>query len=190
MQIARNVLRLSDLVADLVNLVTPEVRGGRPVTPLAGDDLVEAIAGRLSGETAASLRAAPDAADRLSALARRLRAAIVAETAADRAGEINALLDAYRVRPYLVNDVDQPYHLHFHGSGETTVEWLGGELATVLALTVDGYGEDRFGRCQAHHCDAVYVDTTRNGSRRYCSTACTARAKTAAYRGRRTGEGY
>ena len=46
---------------------------------------------------------------------------------------------------------------------------------------------DRFGRCQAHHCDAVYLDTTRNGSRRYCSSACTARAKTAAYRGRRAG---
>ena len=190
MQIARNVLRLSDLVTDLVNLVTPEERGGRPVTPLTGDDLVDAVAARLSDENAANLRAAPDAADRLTALAWRLRAAMVAETSAERAGQVNALLDAYRVRPYLASDVGQPYHLHFHGAGETTVEWLGGELATVLALIVDGYGEDRFGRCQAHHCDAVYVDTTRNGSRRYCSSACTARAKTAAYRGRRGGEAY
>ncbi|MEV4292778.1 CGNR zinc finger domain-containing protein [Nonomuraea bangladeshensis] len=50
---------------------------------------------------------------------------------------------------------------------------------------MDGYGPDRFGQCAAHRCDAVYIDLTRNGSRRYCSSACTARAKTAAYRSRR-----
>ncbi|MET8992500.1 CGNR zinc finger domain-containing protein [Nonomuraea wenchangensis] len=62
---------------------------------------------------------------------------------------------------------------------------LGGEFATALALIVDGYGPDRFGQCEAHRCDAVYIDLTRNGSRRHCSSACTARAKTAAYRSRR-----
>ncbi|MED7929226.1 CGNR zinc finger domain-containing protein [Nonomuraea sp. LP-02] len=62
---------------------------------------------------------------------------------------------------------------------------LGGEFATALALIVDGYGPDRFGQGEAHRCDAVYIDLTRNGSRRYCSSACTARAKTAAYRSRR-----
>lgn len=67
----------------------------------------------------------------------------------------------------------------------TYVEALGGEFATALALIVDGYGPDRFGQCEAHGCDAVYIDLTKNGSRRYCSPACTARAKTAAYRRRR-----
>lgn len=69
------------------------------------------------------------------------------------------------------------------------VEWLGGEYATVLALIIDGYGEDRFGVCEAQKCDAVYIDTTRNGWRRYCSAACTARAKVAAYRERRSPDG-
>ncbi|WTD39936.1 CGNR zinc finger domain-containing protein (plasmid) [Streptomyces sp. NBC_01643] len=47
-------------------------------------------------------------------------------------------------------------------------------------------GSDRFGACQAHACNRVYIDLTRNGSRRFCSSACTARAKTAAYRARQS----
>ncbi|MEV4898074.1 CGNR zinc finger domain-containing protein, partial [Nonomuraea sp. NPDC055795] len=96
-----------------------------------------------------------------------------------------ALISRYGARPYLVDDVGQPFHLHFHGSGDTPVEALGGEFATALALIVDGYGPDRFGQCAAHQCEAAYIDLTRNGSRRYCGAACTARAKTAAYRSRR-----
>ena len=93
----------------------------------------------------------------------------------------------YGAQPYLVDDVHQPFHLHFHGSGGTRVDQLGGEFATALALIVDGYGADRFGQCQAARCEAVYVDLTRNGSRRFCGPACTARAKSAAYRTRRQG---
>ncbi len=43
---------------------------------------------------------------------------------------------------------------------------------------------DRLGVCTAPHCDRVYVDTTRNGSRRFCSTACQNRVKAAAFRER------
>ncbi|WP_442935091.1 CGNR zinc finger domain-containing protein [Micromonospora sp. CPCC 206061] len=45
--------------------------------------------------------------------------------------------------------------------------------------------DGRLGQCQAHGCEAVYVDTTRNASRRYCNASCTARAKVATYRSRR-----
>lgn len=65
------------------------------------------------------------------------------------------------------------------------MEALGGELATAPALIADGCGPGRFGQCEAHQCDAVYIDLTRKASRRYCSAACTARAETAAYRSRR-----
>ncbi|MEW1843965.1 CGNR zinc finger domain-containing protein [Nonomuraea angiospora] len=106
--------------------------------------------------------------------------ASAAGRAADQAARINAMIRRYGAQPYLVDDVGQPFHLHFHGSGGTQVEALGGEFATAPALVVDGYGHDRFGECEA-----VYIDLTRNASRRHCSTACTARAKTAAYRSRR-----
>jgi predicted RNA-binding Zn ribbon-like protein len=43
---------------------------------------------------------------------------------------------------------------------------------------------DRLGVCTAPRCDRVYVDTSRNGTRRYCSTSCQNRVKTAAFRAR------
>ena len=42
----------------------------------------------------------------------------------------------------------------------------------------------RFGRCDDEDCDGIVLDLSRNRSRRYCSTACTNRNATAAYRAR------
>ncbi|MFI6390660.1 CGNR zinc finger domain-containing protein [Nonomuraea sp. NPDC050540] len=177
--------RQAPLIAELVNLGTAHWRGGASVVPLTGEALTTAFAGALGDRVAAAVSAVPDAGRRLAGLAADLRDALLATTPADQAARINALISRYGARPYLVDDVGQPFHLHFHGSGDTPVEALGGEFATALALIVDGYGPDRFGQCAAHQCEAAYIDLTRNGSRRYCGAACTARAKTAAYRSRR-----
>ncbi|MEV0388044.1 CGNR zinc finger domain-containing protein [Nonomuraea sp. NPDC050643] len=177
--------RQAPLIAELVNLATARRRGGASVQPLAGEDLVTAFAAQLGDQASASLRALPDAGPRLAELAAELRQALLAERPAGQASHINAMIRRYGAQPYLVEDVGQPFHLHFHGWGGTQVEALGGEFATALALIVDGYGPERFGACEAHQCEAVYIDLTRNASRRYCSAACTARAKTAAYRNRR-----
>lgn len=42
----------------------------------------------------------------------------------------------------------------------------------------------RLGVCTAERCDRVYVDTSKNGTRRFCSTACQNRVKAAAFRAR------
>jgi predicted RNA-binding Zn ribbon-like protein len=185
MEIACNVTGQAPLIAELVNLATPRWRGGAPSRPFEGEELVTAFAAVTGERSAAALRSVPDAGIRLAELAEELRAALLAETAAGKAARINAMIRRYGAQPYLVEDVGQPFHLHFHGSRGTEVEALGGEFATALALIVDGYGAERFGQCQARRCEAVYIDLTRNGSRRFCGTACAARAKTAAYRSRR-----
>ena len=59
--------------------------------------------------------------------------------------------------------------------------WAAG-CATGLAIVLGGEHFDRLGVCTAPHCDRVYVDTSRNGSKRFCSTACQNRVKTAAFR--------
>ncbi|WP_218136284.1 CGNR zinc finger domain-containing protein [Nonomuraea jiangxiensis] len=179
--------RQAPRIVELVNLATARLRGGAPAEPLAGEELVTAFAAGLGDDTRAALRAGPDAGAGLAALATELREALLAERPADQAARINAMIRRYGAQPYLVEDVGQPFHLHFHGSGGTPVEALGGEFATALALIVDGYGPARFGQCEAQQCEAVYIDLTRNGSRRYCGAACTARAKSAAYRTRRRG---
>ncbi len=108
-------------------------------------------------------------------------------TSTGTAAQINATLAQCRALPYLTDDTDQPFHLHFHGTGGP-VQALGGELATALALVIDTVGQDRFGLCQASACDRAYIDLTRNGSRRYCSNACASRAKTAAFRARQAAQ--
>jgi predicted RNA-binding Zn ribbon-like protein len=42
----------------------------------------------------------------------------------------------------------------------------------------------RLGVCAAPRCELVFVDISRNGSRRFCGTACQNRVKAAAYRAR------
>jgi predicted RNA-binding Zn ribbon-like protein len=186
-EIACNVTRQAPLIAELVNLATVRLRGGAWVEPLEGDSLVEAFTALLGARRSAAVLADPDAGVQLAELAAKLRQALLADRPADQAARINAMIAEYGAQPYLVEDVGQPFHLHFHGSGGSQVAALGGEFATALALIVDGYGPDRFGACEAQRCEAVYIDLTRNGSRRYCGAACTARAKTAAYRSRRRG---
>lgn len=184
MNLACNVTAQAPLIAELVNLATPHWRGGSAVHPLDGDELVTAFAASVSERIAEALRAEPQAGVQLAELAYELRGALLADAPAETATRINAMIRRYAALPYLIEDVGQPFHLHFHGAAGTQIEALGGEFATALALVVDGYGMERFGRCQAHQCEAVYIDLTRNGSRRFCSASCTARAKTAAYRSR------
>lgn len=175
------------MITALANLVEPRLRGGTEQPRPGPDEVLDAFAALVDAPTARALRAHPDAGPDLIELAGRLRGAILAPTAVDTVARINTMISLYGAQPYLVDDVDQPFHLHFHGSGRSRVAQLGGEFATALALIVEGHGTDRFGRCQARRCDAVYIDLTRNGSRRFCGPACTARAKSAAYRSRRQG---
>jgi predicted RNA-binding Zn ribbon-like protein len=75
------------------------------------------------------------------------------------------------------------WHIHFHAAGEHSrvSGWAAG-CATGLAIVLGGEHFDRLGVCTAPHRDRVYVDTSRNGSKRFCSTACQNRVKTAAFR--------
>ena len=57
-------------------------------------------------------------------------------------------------------------------------------LATVLPVLF-GYGLSRFGRCLARPCRCVFVDRSRNRSRRYCCDLCADRANQQAARRRR-----
>jgi predicted RNA-binding Zn ribbon-like protein len=184
MQLARNMRRVAELAAELVNAATPGNRGGRPHPAAGGGELTGRFAALLSPAWAAQVSAVPDAGQRLAQMAAGFQQVFDASDLSKTAAIINELLRRYRAQPYLAEDTGRAFHLHFHGEAETPVESLGAELVIALAHVIDTYGQNRFGRCEATRCDGVYVDLTRNGSRRYCSEACSARAKTAAYRHR------
>ncbi|WP_394829088.1 CGNR zinc finger domain-containing protein [Pendulispora albinea] len=180
--------RQATFAVELVNLATPGERQSHPYEPAKGRTLRRRFSEHLSPPWSAMLADVPKAGARLTRVANALRAAFTAQTPAEAAAVLNVLMRRYRTRPYLTDDFDEPFHLHFHGHGLTAVESLAGELAVGLALMMDTYGQKRFGVCEAHACDRVYADFTRNGSRCYCSDACSARSKMAAYRRRQAGE--
>ncbi|MFF0519844.1 CGNR zinc finger domain-containing protein [Actinomadura nitritigenes] len=174
------------VVADTVALVNELTEGesrGRPhpvPDPVAAGEAFLERAGwprRLTAEQAAEL----------AAVARELRAVFEAVTAGDlddAAERVNRLLEETQARPRLERHDGEPWHVHFHGVGDTiTADW-GASCATGLAVVLGGELYDRLGVCTAPHCDRVYVDTSRNGKRRFCSTACQNRVKTAAFRAR------
>jgi len=63
--------------------------------------------------------------------------------------------------------------------------WAAG-CATGLAIAIGSDLCGRLGVCTADRCDRVYVDTSKNGTRRFCSTTCQNRVKSAAFRARQS----
>ena len=80
----------------------------------------------------------------------------------------------------------RPGDLHIHAASKTqsVAELLVGEALIGLAFLVCDLGPTRLGICDASPCTNVYVDTSPNQSRRYCSDRCSSRANVAAYRAR------
>jgi predicted RNA-binding Zn ribbon-like protein len=172
----------------LVNALTPGEAHGRGFRPPGGPDLVAAATTALrSGGTPGRDLTAAEAAE-FCVVAAGLREVFDANAAgdADRAAlRVNALLAQTGARPALDRHDGEGWHLHFHGRDDSIVTGWAAGCATGLAVVVGSSLHGRLGVCSADRCDRVYVDTSRNGSRRFCSTACQNRVKAAAFRAAR-----
>jgi predicted RNA-binding Zn ribbon-like protein len=172
----------------LVNLLTAGEAHGRPYAPPRPDQLPGAVTALLRATRSDTRDVTADETAELAMTAGALRAvfeAVAQDRLDDAAREVNALLRFTGARPRLDRHDSEPWHLHFHGADESLVTGWAAGCATGLAVVLgsDLYG--RLGVCTAARCDRVYVDTSRNGTRRYCSTACQNRVKAAAFRARR-----
>ena len=116
--------------------------------------------------------------------ARLVRSVALAESRDDVLTRLNELLALARPRPY-ATDHDGELHLHYAGADAPALEQLTTTVAMGLSQVVVQHGWQRLGVCSAEGCDDVYVDTSRNASRRYCSNTCASRSTVAAYRARR-----
>jgi predicted RNA-binding Zn ribbon-like protein len=171
----------------LVNLLTEGEDRSRKYLPPEGAERAAAISALFKSAGVRREVSTAEAAD-FGAVAAGLRAVFEAVGAGDigtAARRVNAMLDETGARPALEQHDNEPWHLHFHSADEASLVkgWEAG-CATGLAIVLGGEYCDRLGVCTAPHCDRVYVDTTRNGSRRFCSTACQNRVKAAAFRER------
>jgi predicted RNA-binding Zn ribbon-like protein len=112
-----------------------------------------------------------------------VRAVAVATTQDDVLAQLNELLSRARPQPY-ATDHDGELHLHYARPDAPVLEQLTTTVAMGLSQVVVQHGWQRLGVCSAEGCDDVYVDTSRNASRRYCSNTCASRSTVAAYRAR------
>lgn len=98
----------------------------------------------------------------------------------------NAMLASARLVPELVRHDDLPWHMHLNRADATLPEWIAGNAAFALLAVVEQAGTSRLHRCAGPDCHAVFVDLSRNQSRRFCSPAvCGNRVHVAAHRARK-----
>ncbi|MEU7528441.1 CGNR zinc finger domain-containing protein [Saccharothrix sp. NPDC042600] len=117
----------------------------------------------------------------LVAWARRLEPVFTGGT--DRVAHVNELLAEAAARPYVSTHDGRAPHLHFAPEHAPTPDRVRAFTAAGLAHVLC---EDpgRLGHCARPGCGTVYVDTSRNGRRRYCTTRCANREQVARHRRR------
>jgi hypothetical protein len=126
----------------------------------------------VDGYTQPTSRVSGEHAVALAAWADRLRAVFTEPDLDRRVHAINALLGAAASRPFISRHDGLAPHLHYAGVADDV-------------LCEDG--PDRFGCCQRAGCGTVFVDTSRNGRRRFCSLRCANRVRVAEHRVRASG---
>ncbi|MEP7090637.1 MAG: CGNR zinc finger domain-containing protein [Nocardioidaceae bacterium] len=130
-------------------------------------------------------------ASALRRFVRDLRQVFEASNAGDEGGvvsRLNALLAKHPVTPYIAGHGDAPggerWHMHVADRRSSVSELLIAESLMGLSTLVCDLGATRLGVCDASPCAFVFVDTSPNQSRRYCSDRCSSRANVAAFRAR------
>lgn len=98
---------------------------------------------------------------------------------------VNDLLRKHRALPQLITHDDEPYHLHAVPRDAPLATRLAVEAAMATADLVRVGELRRLRRCDHPDCDNVFVDLSKNRSRRFCDTGCGNRAAVSAYRARR-----
>jgi predicted RNA-binding Zn ribbon-like protein len=168
----------------LINGLTPGNERGRPRPPVS--DPLGAVRTAIAIDPPSVARLTADDLAAFTELAERLREVFVALDGGDvdgGAAAVNGLLAEHAATPHLAKE-DGRWRLHHHPVDVDVVPMFTAICAEAVARFIGaGHGE-RLGVCRADACDRVFVDGSRNGSRRFCSTACQNRVKTAAFRRR------
>lgn len=103
----------------------------------------------------------------------------------DAVAMLNVRLARTAVAPRVSMHDGRDPHLHVEPEGADPVLRLRANcLMGVAAVLCDG-GRVRLGTCDAHDCERVWLDTSRNARRRFCSDRCATRTHVAAHRARR-----
>lgn len=128
-------------------------------------------------------------ADAARELRDELREVFVAPSEQAAVARLNTLVDDARLRPQLTREGDRWEWHAIPPPDAPLVAHLTARVAVALLSLIAYDGLRRLHRCDADGCHGVYVDNTRNRSRRYCTPRlCGNRTNLAAFRARRRAE--
>jgi predicted RNA-binding Zn ribbon-like protein len=169
---------LDDLV-DLLN-TAPEACGQEGLPDLAAlrDFVVRHEVSEVGTLTPADLEA-------VRRVRSEFRAVFQADSTAAAAELVNTLMAQAGSTPRLTNHDGHEWHMHYFAPCAALAEHLAVECGMALAFILVADERERLRHCEAPDCARVFVDLSRNRSRRYCdSRTCGNRLHVAAYRAR------
>lgn len=99
--------------------------------------------------------------------------------------ELNTLLEVHPVHPRISGHQHGNWHIHVTSRGAmVSAEYVAGAV-WGLSVWLCQNGCARFGVCADDRCGNVYLDTSSNNCRRFCSERCATRSHVAAHRARK-----
>jgi predicted RNA-binding Zn ribbon-like protein len=175
--------RLIDLALDLINSYDPYIK--QPEGLLTPADLDNFYLNHGIPAARPSTQAEVEVARKLR---ETLHDAAIGAEEAQITGLINRLLSEPPVHVHLALSGENGWQLTYQpGPTMAALERLQFEASLGLALTLLTYGKERLKACVASPCQEVFIDTSKNQSRRFCSEQCANRFNIAAYRERKAG---
>jgi len=169
---------------EFANKLTPGYANGKPVTQI---NVLEAVREVVAIDPPSVAAVSENDADGFVALAEQLRAIFVGIDGGDIdevAELMNTILTEHPATPYLAKE-EGVWHLHHHPADAAVLPMWTAICAEGLARMIGTQNAHRLGVCVAENCDRVFADTSKNATRRFCSSACQNRTKTAAFRARK-----
>lgn len=129
-------------------------------------------------------RVGPHDATSLHALRADIRAVFEAEDEATALNRLNDILSAAGVVPNVVQRADGRRELFFAAGDAPLTNRTACDAGIGLAMMMVDQA-DRLKVCAGNNCRRVFVDQSRNRTRRYCGNSCASRSTVAAYRARK-----
>ncbi|HKU16240.1 MAG TPA: CGNR zinc finger domain-containing protein [Steroidobacteraceae bacterium] len=166
----------------LVNELAPT----DPATPLPAREAVAILSRILAIDPPSVAQLGASHVAGFAALAKRLRSVfgdLQRRNVDGAAATLNELLAAHPAHPHLAKERGA-WRLHHHPHDAPLVPMWTAICAAGLAEMLGDGAAQRLGTCERDGCGRVYVDVSKNASRRFCSLACQNRVKVATFRER------
>lgn len=102
----------------------------------------------------------------------------------DAVPRVNALLRDASALPFLVRHDHHDWHVHAVELSAPLAERIRVEIAMGLVDVIRSNEWERLRSCEAEDCTGIFVDLSRNGSKRFCSVRCSNRVNMIEHRAR------